>query len=193
MTPEGVVAVEDAGRSEDAASQFGRLLAEHWPRAYHFVYRLCGDPDQAEELLQQAAEEAFRSFHRFQPGTRFDRWFLRIVYHTFVDAVRRARRRSLFSLDQLPAGRLVAGSWSDPEALVEATLDGPVQRALNALSPEYRSAVVLVDLLGYSYEEAAEVLRCPVGTVRSRLHRGRLALREWLKPYVDALRRGALG
>ncbi|MCS7173989.1 MAG: sigma-70 family RNA polymerase sigma factor [Armatimonadetes bacterium] len=74
-------AVEHTGTREEATSQFSRLLAEHWPRAYRFAYRLCGDTDQAEEVLQQAAEEALRAFHRFRPGTRFDRWFLRIVYH----------------------------------------------------------------------------------------------------------------
>jgi RNA polymerase sigma-70 factor (ECF subfamily) len=68
-----------------------------------------------------------------------------------------------------------------------------VQRALDALPPEFRAVVVLVDLEGLSYAEAAQVLRCPVGTVRSRLHRARLALREWLRDYVDALKRGELG
>lgn len=183
----------DAASAPDAASHFAELLSACWARAYQFAHRLTGHPEEAEELLQQAAEEAFRAFGRFRPGTRFDRWFLRIVYTSFLDSVRRARRRSFFSLDQLPAGSLVAEGWADPEAAVEASLDGPVQRALNALPVEYRSAVVLVDLLGYSYEEASQILRCPVGTIRSRLHRGRLALREWLRPYVDALKRGELG
>jgi len=71
-------------------------------------------------------------------------------------------------------------------------LDGPVQRALDALPAEYRAAVVLVDLEGFSYQEAAQLLRCPVGTVRSRLHRARMALREWLRDYVDAVKRGEL-
>lgn len=193
MADEGAAILQGAASAADAAPQFAELLSACWPRAYRFAYRLTGDPEEAEELLQQAAEEAFRAFGRFRPGTRFDRWFLRIVYTSFLDSVRRARRRSLFSLDQLPSGALVAEGWADPETAVESSLDGPVQRALLALPVEYRSAVVLVDLLGYSYEEAAQILRCPVGTIRSRLHRGRLALREWLRPYVDALKRGELG
>lgn len=179
---------EGKGRED----QFAALFAENWHRLYRFAYHLTRSREEAEDLVQQAAEEALRAFHRFHPGTRFDRWLMRILYTTFIDHVRRERRRKLFVLDAVPPSTLQAGSSSDPEAAVEKSLDGPVRRALDALPPEFRAAVVLVDIEGLSYEEAAGVLGCPVGTVRSRLHRGRLALREWLRPYVDALKRGDL-
>ncbi|MDR5694829.1 MAG: sigma-70 family RNA polymerase sigma factor [Armatimonadota bacterium] len=174
------------------ADQFATLFAENWQRLYRFAYHLTRSREEAEELVQQAAEEALRAFPRFRPGTRFDRWLMRILYTSFIDQVRRERRRKLFALDTVPPSLLQAGISSDPEAAVEKSLDGPVRQALDALPPEFRAVVVLVDIEGLSYEEAADVLECPIGTVRSRLHRGRLALREWLRPYVDALKRGDL-
>ncbi len=179
--------------TQDARAEFGRLVEAYWRSAYRFAYRLTGNPEEAADLVQEAAEEALRAFSRFRPGTRFDRWWLRILYNSFVDRTRRQRRQSHLPLDDLSGKLLATESWADPEAALEEQLDGPVQRALNALPPEFRAAVILVDLEGLSYEDAARVLRCPPGTVRSRLHRGRLALREWLRAYVDAVRRGELG
>lgn len=179
--------------ARDARAEFARLVEIHWRSAYRFAYRLTGNADEAEDLVQQAAEEAFRAFHHFRPGSRFDRWWLRILYNSFLDRTRRQKRRLWVALDDQRHGLLPAGRWADPEAALEEQLDGPVQRALSALPPDFRAAVLLVDLEGLSYQDAAQILRCPVGTVRSRLHRARLALREWLRDYVDAVKRGELG
>jgi RNA polymerase sigma-70 factor (ECF subfamily) len=177
---------EGAGSARD---QFADLLAAHWDHLYRFACRLTGQTSEAEDLLQEAAAEAFAAFRRgrFQPGTRFDRWMMRILHNSFIDRLRRERRRQVFSLDDLTAATLAADPAWEPEGAAERRLDGPVARAVAALPPEFRAAVVLVDLEGLSYEEAADVLRCPVGTIRSRLHRGRLALREWLRPYLEAV------
>ncbi len=175
-----------------AREQFADLLRAHWDRSFRFAFHLTGKVEGAEDLLQQAAEEAFVAFHRFQTGTRFDRWLMRILHNSFLDRVRRDRRRRVFSLDDVAPSSLTADRSSEPEAAAERALDGPVLRALQALPPQFRAAVVLVDLQGMPYEDAAEILHCPVGTVRSRLHRGRLALREWLRPHVEALKRGEL-
>ncbi len=173
-----------------ARDEFADLLALHWDDAYRFAYHLTGTIADSEDLMQQAAEEAFRAFHHFQPGTRFDRWFFRIMHNSFVDRVRRDRRRKVFSLEEV-AGTLAA-EQPDPSEIAEGELDGPVLRALLALPPDARAVVALVDLQDLSYEDAAEILCCPLGTVRSRLHRARLALREWLRPYVDMMKRGDL-
>lgn len=170
-------------------TEFAGLLAANWDRAYRFAYHLTGNATDADDLVQQAAEEALRAFDRFQPGTHFDRWLLRILHNSFLDRVRRDRRRKMISLDALPVP-LPASRTDDPEAL--AAIDGPVRGALLNLPVEFRAVVVLVDIEGLSYDDAARILRVPLGTVRSRLHRGRLALREWLRPYVDAMRRGEL-
>lgn len=185
--------VDELAHTADQASarnQFAELLAAHWDRAYRFAYHLTGNTADSDDLIQQAAEEAFRAFHRFQAGTRFDRWFFRIMHNSFVDRVRRDRRRKIFSLDDVTGA--AAPQTADPSAIAEGALDGPVLRALLALPPEARAVVALVDLLGLPYDDAAEILHCPVGTIRSRLHRARLALREWLRSYVDAMKRGDL-
>lgn len=179
-----------AASPEASREAFAALLTACWDRAYRLAYHLTGRRPDAEDLLQQAVEEAWRAFGRFQPGTRFDSWLFRIIHNSYIDRVRRDRRRRMFSLDDLTAER--AGTSDAPAAAADGLLDGPVLRALQLLPPPFRAVVVLVDLEGLSYEEAAAVLRCPVGTVRSRLHRARLALREWLRPYVDAVRRGGL-
>lgn len=168
---------------------FADLLAANWDRAYRFAMHLTGNATDADDLVQQAAEEAFRAFDRFQPGTRFDRWLLRILHNSFLDRVRRDRRRKTSSLEALPVP-LPAPGAVDAEAL--GPIDGPVREALMKLPVEFRAVVVLVDIEGLPYDDTAEILRVPLGTIRSRLHRGRLALREWLRPYVDAMRRGEL-
>jgi RNA polymerase sigma-70 factor (ECF subfamily) len=177
--------------TEDARAEFARLVEAHWRTAYRFAYRLTGNAAEAEDLVQEAAEEAFRAFHRFRRGSRFDRWWLRILYHSFVDRARRERRRFCSPLGDAVHSPSPA-RWADPESVLDGQLDGPVQRALDALPPDFKATVILVDLEGFSYQEAAQLLRCPVGTVRSRLHRARLALRQWLREYVDAVQRGEL-
>ncbi|HTE04523.1 MAG TPA: sigma-70 family RNA polymerase sigma factor [bacterium] len=193
VTLSAALPVDELAQAAEGASardQFAELLAAHWDRAYRFAYHLTGNNADSDDLIQQAAEEAFRAFHRFQPGTRFDRWFFRIMHNSFVDRIRRDRRRKIFSLDEVTGA--VASETADPSAIAEGALDGPVLRALRALPPDARAVVALVDLLGLPYDDAAEILHCPVGTIRSRLHRARLALREWLRPYVDAMKRGDL-
>lgn len=175
-----------------AADQFVELLTAHWDKAYRFAYHLAGNVQEAEDLMQQAAEEAFRAFHRFQPGTRFDRWLMRILHNSFLDRMRQNRRRKVFSLEEVSSSTRATDWTADPQAAAEASLDGPVLRALDGLSPEFKAAVILIDVQGITYEDAAQILHCPIGTVRSRVHRGRLALREWLRPYVDAMKRGEL-
>lgn len=193
VTLSATLPVDEFAQATDRTStrdRFAELLAAHWDRAYRFAYHLTGNAADSDDLIQQAAEEAFRAFHRFQPGTRFDRWLFRIMHNSFVDRIRRDRRRKIFSLDEVTGA--AAADVADPSAIAEGALDGPVLRALRALPPHARAVVALVDLQGLSYDDAAEILHCPVGTIRSRLHRARLALREWLRPYVDAMKRGDL-
>jgi RNA polymerase sigma-70 factor (ECF subfamily) len=182
-------ATTQTGRAGDLG-QFAELLARHWDSAYRYAYYLAGNTPDAEDLVQQAAEEALVAFRRFDPATHFDRWLLRIIHNSFIDRVRRERRHPMFSIDDTSAPPLVADRANDPEEAAEAHLSGPALKALMALPPEFRAPVILVDLQGFSYDDAAAILHCPVGTVRSRLHRGRLALREGLRPHLDALRRG---
>jgi len=168
--------------------QFETLLRQHQDRLYAMAYRLSGNPDDAQDLLQQSLIEAYTAFDRFEAGTRFDRWVYRIMYHSFLDLVRRRPRFQLLSLDTpwddedgSRAAHDVPDSRGGPETLLlDHVLSEPLQRALDALPPEFRAVVVLADMQGLSYEEVARALGCPVGTVRSRLHRARALLRRAL-------------
>jgi len=170
---------------------FEELLQRHLRTIYRVAFRLTGNHDDAEDLAQEALVEAFRAFDRYQPGTYFDRWLYRIMTRTHIDRVRRRRRRPEVSLDA-PVGpegdplvTLMGDSRDDPQHLTELTdLDGTIQAALDGLPDEFQTAVVLADIEGLSYDEVAAAVGCPVGTVRSRLHRAREMLRNALRPYV---------
>jgi len=168
---------------------FEALVSKHHAQLFRAAYRLAGNLDDAEDLLQEALLEAYQDFRRFHLGTRFDRWVLRIMTHTYIDRQRKRRVDTSWSLDSPPEGidteYLVADGSGDPQRLIEAQrLEEPVQRALDSLSSEHRAVVVLSDIEGMSYEDIAATLHIPVGTVRSRLHRARERMRQMLAPLL---------
>ena len=174
----------------EVAAQFESLVRDHHASIFRVAFRLTGHRDEAEDLVQEALVEAYESFARYRPGTHFDRWLYRIMRNTFLDAKRRHGRASVHSLDArdeqtgLSLASLAATLHSADTELMSRTLDGPIQEALDALPPDFRLVVVLADIEGLSYEEVSEVVGRPIGTVRSRLHRARLTLKDTLKDYV---------
>ena len=157
-----------------------QIVTEHSGRVYRLAYRLTGNQHDAEDLTQETFIRVFRSLSSYTPGT-FEGWLHRITTNLFLDQVRRRRRIRMEPLGD--DARLLAGpiGLGSPERGFEhANLDGDVQRALDALSPEFRAAVVLCDIEGLSYEEIAATLGIKLGTVRSRIHRARAQLREQL-------------
>jgi RNA polymerase sigma factor (sigma-70 family) len=152
------------------------VVRTHSARVYRLAYRLTGNPYDAEDLTQDVFVRVFRSLHTFQPGT-FEGWLHRITTNLFLDS---ARRKQKIRFDGLVDGseERLPSSWPTPsEALADAGLDHDVAAALAALAPEFRAAVVLCDIEGLTYEEIAVVLDTKLGTVRSRIHRGRAQLR----------------
>jgi RNA polymerase sigma factor (sigma-70 family) len=167
-------------RERAGLEDFWALVEGHREAIYHLAYRLTGNRDDAEDLVQESLVEAFAAFRGFSTATRFDRWVYRIVVHNHIDRWRRRRGRQSVPLEAME-NQLEASSAETPQAALEQTERGKrLRTALARLSPEFRAAVVLCYGQELSYEEAAQVLRCPVGTVRSRLHRARRQLREWL-------------
>jgi RNA polymerase sigma-70 factor (ECF subfamily) len=155
------------------------VVREHSARVYRLAYRLTGNRHDAEDLTQEVFVRVFRSLSSYTPGT-FEGWLHRITTNLFLDQVRRKQR---IRFDALPedAGDRLAGSDLGPERAWEHNnLDHDVQAALDTLPPEFRAAVVLCDIEGLSYEEIAATLDVKLGTVRSRIHRGRAQLREAL-------------
>lgn len=153
------------------------IVREHSARTYRLAYRLTGNRQDAEDLTQETFVRVFRSLSSYTPGT-FEGWLHRITTNLFLDQVRRRARIRMDAMGD-DAGHVPAtGDHGQPERGFEhANLDHDVQRALDALSPEYRAAVVLCDIEGLSYEEIAVTLGVKLGTVRSRIHRARAQLR----------------
>ena len=156
------------------------IVRTHSARVYRLAYRLTGNPHDAEDLTQEVFVRVFRSLSSYTPGT-FEGWLHRITTNLFLDSARRKQRIRFEGLADDMAHRLPGSEPTPAQAFDDAHLDGDVQAALKALPPEYRAAVVLCDIEGFSYEEIAATLGVKLGTVRSRIHRGRAQLRAALE------------
>jgi RNA polymerase sigma-70 factor, ECF subfamily len=160
------------------APTWEQVVREHSARVYRLAYRLSGNPQDAEDLTQETFVRVFRSLASFAPGT-FEGWLHRITTNLFLDMVRRRQR---IRFDALPddTERLPGAAPSPEQVYADTHLDPQIQAALDALSPEFRVAVVLCDIEGLTYEEISATLGIKLGTVRSRIHRGRVQLRQAL-------------
>jgi RNA polymerase sigma factor (sigma-70 family) len=184
-TPPGPVPGADHGPGADPAPapwvppSWEDVVREHSARVYRLAYRLTGNQHDAEDLTQEVFVRVFRSLSSYTPGT-FEGWLHRITTNLFLDGVRRKKRVRFDPLGD-DAGDKLPGREPDPSAVYDAThFDDDVQAALDALAPQFRAAVVLCDIEGLSYEEVAVTLGVKLGTVRSRIHRGRAQLRDSL-------------
>jgi RNA polymerase sigma factor (sigma-70 family) len=152
------------------------VVTAHSGRVYRLAYRLTGNRHDAEDLTQEVFVRVFRSLSAYTPGA-FEGWLHRITTNLFLDQVRRRKRIRFDGLPDDAADR-IAGREPTPAEAYDAThFDDDVQRALDALAPDFRAAVVLADIEGLTYEEIAATLGVKLGTVRSRIHRGRSQLR----------------
>src|SRR5215831_10093210 len=148
------------------------LVRQHSARVYRLAYRLTGNQHDAEDLTQEVFVRVFRSLPSYTPGT-FEGWLHRITTNLFLDMARRRQRIRFEGLGDQAVGLLRDDEPTPAQAFDARHLDGDVQDALAGLAPEYRAAVVLCDIEGLSYEEVAATLGVKLGTVRSRIHRGR--------------------
>jgi RNA polymerase sigma-70 factor (ECF subfamily) len=180
-------------RRPDKRDQFEREAMAHLDAVYGAAYRLTRNPRDAEDLVQDAMLRAYRFWDSFQQDSNCKAWLLRIVTNTFINEYQR-KKRGREVLDAATAeqhatdGVLVhaeATVHHDPQrALLDRSVSDDVQRALDALPEDFRTAVVLCDVQGLSYKEIAEVMGCPVGTVMSRLFRGRKLLAAALRDFA---------
>ncbi|PBC77964.1 RNA polymerase sigma-29 (SigE) subunit [Streptomyces sp. TLI_235] len=156
------------------------IVEAHSARVYRLAYRLTGNQHDAEDLTQEVFVRVFRSLSTYTPGT-FEGWLHRITTNLFLDMVRRRQRIRFDALAEDAAERLPSREPSPAQHFSDTHFDADVQQALDTLAPEFRAAVVLCDIEGLSYEEIAATLGVKLGTVRSRIHRGRSHLRAALK------------
>ncbi|WP_179519680.1 RNA polymerase sigma factor SigE [Nocardioides perillae] len=155
------------------------IVDRHTDRVYRLAYRLTGNRHDAEDLTQEVFVRVFRSLSTYSPGT-FEGWLHRITTNLFLDQARRRQRIRFDALSDERAARLASSAPHPGEAYAARTFDDDVEAALATLTPDFRAAVVLCDVEGLTYEEIAEILGVKLGTVRSRIHRGRAQLRRAL-------------
>ena len=157
---------------EEVARDHGRFL-------YTVSYRLTGNHEDTQDLVQEVLLRVRRGLATYVPGS-MEGWLSRIATNAFLDDVRRKKRRPVEALPE-DAERVLPGALPADEALDAANLPDHVQAAVRSLPDDFRAAVVLCDVVGLSYDEISESLGVPIGTVRSRIHRGRSQLRELLR------------
>jgi RNA polymerase sigma-70 factor (ECF subfamily) len=152
------------------------IVDQHSDRVYRLALRLTGNRHDAEDLTQEVFVRVFRSLSTYQPGT-FEGWIHRITTNLFLDQARRKQRIRFDALSDERADRLYSDLPAPEAAYADQTFDDDIESALATLPPEFRAAVVLCDVEGLSYDEIATILDAKLGTVRSRIHRGRAMLR----------------
>lgn len=169
---------------------FDELVARSYALVFNTAYRILGDTDRAADATQSAYLRAYRSLAKFRGSSSFGTWLYRIVTNVCLDMVRGQQRQPLslasVAADDPAVERELPDERAGPEQLVLRTeLQSALHRALQRLRPEHRAVVVLYDLSGMSYDQIAEILDVPVGTVKSRLNRARRALQEELSAYWE--------
>ncbi len=175
---------------QERLARFEAEVLPHLDRLYSAALRYTRDPSDAQDLVQETVAKAFRSFHQYRPGTNLKAWLYRVLHTTYISMYRKAQRRPQESLqeqiDDFSFYDEVArsgGRSAEREVLDSFTAD-EVKQALADLPETFRLAVYLADVEGFAYKEIAEIMDTPVGTVMSRLHRGRKALQKALAGYA---------
>lgn len=166
-------------------STFEELVRKSHRQSYSIAYRLTGNNSDAEDLLQEATIRAYRFFHRYNPEMPFQSWMYRILSNAHVDMMRKNNKFKQMSIEQQGSegnyALEVADSKPRPDQeLMNNTFSDSVQKGLVQMNAEFRMAVILADIEGMSYDEVAEIMETSVGTVRSRIHRGRVQLKSFL-------------
>jgi RNA polymerase sigma-70 factor (ECF subfamily) len=164
---------------------FEAFVVPHLPTLLRLARRMI--PEEAEDLVQETCLKAFRSFHQFRPGSNDKAWLITILLNATRDRVRKAHQTpSLLSFDEIAEFVRLRHPGPVPEEVVAQTNLGRLVRlALDDLPPDFRLVVLLADVEGFHYKEIAEMVGCPIGTVMSRLHRGRRILQTTLQALVE--------
>jgi RNA polymerase sigma-70 factor, ECF subfamily len=182
-------------------AQFAELAMEYMGSLYSAALRMTRNPADAEDLVQETYLKAYRAFGSFKEGTNLKAWLYRILTNTFINSYRARRRRpeqtelddveDLYLYRRLGGLEAVSAGRSAEEEVLEHFTESEVKEAVEALPEQFRMAVLLADVEGFSYKEIAEILDIPIGTVMSRLHRGRRALQKTLHDF--GRQRGLVG
>lgn len=175
----------------DRNARFEQDVVPFMGQLYPAALRMTQNPSDAEDLVQETFAKAFAAFHQFQQGTNLRAWLHRILANTFINSYRKRRRQPAQDLGvdfqddwQIGSDRLAPPARSAEAEALERLADSDILQALRDLPAEFRVAIYLADVEGYPYKEVAEIMGTPIGTVMSRLHRGRAKLRRKLAGYA---------
>lgn len=178
--------IKQAQKGDNKA--FELLIDEHFKKIYNIAYRLSGNEADASDMTQEVLIKIFRHIGSFSGNSKFSTWVYRVATNTCLDELKKIKRRSTYSLDaELDTGEnevvvQVRDEAPTPDIAAEQKeLSAAVGKAIKRLSPDHSAVVILRDIQGMSYEEVAKILNCSVGTVKSRLNRGRAQLKKILE------------
>ena len=182
-------------------ARFAEQAMEFMPSLYSAALRMTRNPSDAEDLVQETYLKAYRAFGGFQEGTNLKAWLYRILTNTFINSYRARKRRpetsdiedveELYLYHRLGGLEAAAAGRSAEDEVLDRFTDDDVKRAIESLPESFRIAVLLADVEGFSYKEIADIVDVPIGTVMSRLHRGRKALQKAL--FEFGMERGLVG
>ncbi len=204
--PSEIPAADDGSRIDPKAEtesqrrdRFERDAMQYLDQLYSGALRMTRNPEDAEDLVQEAYARAYSSFHQYRPGTNLRAWLFRILTNTYINIYRKRQRRPQEAdgdgLEDWQMARAAdhtsTGLRSAETEALDVLPDSDVKNALAEISEDFRIPVYLADVEGFAYKEIADILDVPIGTVMSRLHRGRRSLRELLTDY--AAERGIQG